>query len=212
MSKIQPAIIEIGFKIFEYVKNRKGSIENIVLMAIQAVIDTIKYILELVVKICEASKAVGKGQPGEVILNDPLRIALIAIAGFLVAGIGAFVVDVTSAAFKFASMGHDLYSSGLSHLLKDALVGVTVVLELAALFFSFTHLMSFLFTEILGYVVKSIDIELIIAGFETVALPIVYAAAWVLYLASLGVETVLSGIKSVSTLAVDAAQFAESEA
>ena len=211
MTKIQPAIIEFGLAIAEYVALGKRSISEIVLMAIQAVCDTICYILDFIVKINEAGKAMGKGQPGEVVLYDPLRVALISVAGFFVAGVGAFVMDIVSVGFRFASIGYGLYSNGISDLIKDAAYGATVVLELIRLFFSFNHLMSFLYTEILGYVVKSIDIELIIAGVETIALPVLYVVVWGLYLTSLTVETILSGITSLTGVTADISAFIASE-
>lgn len=209
--KTQAAIIDIGISIFEYMKTNLVSIEDIVIMAIQAVSDTIGYILNLAIKICEAGKMIGKGQPGEVVLYDPLRVALLSFAGFFIAGLSAFVMDVVSMGFKFTNMGYDLYKNGLSHLIKDAAVGVTVVLELATVFFSFLHLNVFLFSEMIGYIIKSIDIELIIAGFETIALPAAYAAVWILYLATLAIETVLGGVNSVSSITAKVSAFAESE-
>lgn len=210
--KIQPEILNIGFAIADYEINNNRKIGEIVLMAVQAVSDTIKSIADFVGKTCEAVKSMGKGQPGEVVLYDPLRIAILSFAGFFVARLCSFVMDVISMGFKFAAMGYDFYSNGIADLLKDAAAGVTVVLELATVFLSFTYSLMFLLTETLGYIVKSTDIELIVAGAETIALPIIYGVAWAGYLVLLVTDPVLDVLHSLSSLSTNVAAFAETEA
>lgn len=174
----------------------KSTIEQVDIVA-QSIASIIACIVDFIQNLNEADAVFWQGQQGEVIAYDPTRIVLVSQIFYILSINAAFIVKTIAFGLHIKEYVARGFPDDMLELSKDYLIGFGLELELSILFVNALSILVDTLSRVTSYIVKSIDIEVVVAAVETVVAPIAYGVARVAVIVLDVDNKVIGGIQSV---------------